>query len=230
MTVEAMRARQRAERTYVLLFDTNGTFRAEHVPPGTYNLLLNVTDPEDEYYNRRSMGTLNQQVVIPDEKAAKVNAPFDLGELSLTIRPRVKPGKVVPSFDAKAADGKTIHLSDFKGRPVLIHFWGLSLGFNSYDFQVLKELQISHGKSDRLVILGCNLDADARNAEQFAKGQGMTWTQTYLGQWDQTPVPGMFGINGNSACVLIDAEGKLAGGQMRGSNIRSGVVNLLPAE
>ena len=40
----------------------------------------------------------------------------------------------------------------------------------------------------------------------------------------------MFGINGNSACVLVDAEGKLASGQMRGTTIRNTVVNFLSAE
>ena len=155
-----------------------------------------------------------------------------LGELPLTIRPRVRIGKTVPSFDAKTADGKTVRLSDFKGKPVLLHFWGMSLGFSSYDIQMLKELQTTHADAGRLVILGCNLDQESnvKNAQDYAKTQGMTWTQTYLGHWDDSPVGGMFGINGNTACVLIDAEGKLASGQMRGSNIRSGVANLLPAE
>ncbi len=229
MTVEAMRARQRAERIYVLLFETNGTFRADNIPPGRYNLALNFTDPEDEYYNRRSIGSLNKEVIIPDDKTAKLNETFDLGELPVTIRARVKIGKPVPPFEAKTADGKAIKISDFKGQPVLLHFWGLSLGYSSYDMQVLKEFQTTYGSAGKLVILGFNLDTDAIGAQQFVKSQAMTWTQTYLGQWDQTPVPGLFGINGNSACVLIDAEGKVASGQLRGSNIRNTVANVMAA-
>ena len=136
----------------------------------------------------------------------------------------------VPSFDAKTADGKVVHLSDFKGRPVLIHFWGLSLGYSSYDIQMLKEVQTTYAAAGRLEMLGCNLDADPASAISFAQSQGMAWPQTYLGQWDQTPVAGLFGINGNSVCVLIDAAGRMASGHMRGSNIRSGVMNLLSAE
>ena len=230
MTVEAMRARQRAERMYVLLVDTNGNFRADNIPPGTYNLSLNVTDPEDEYYNRRSIGALNQPVTIPDEPNAKVNAPFDLGALELTIRPRLKLGRAVPSFDAKTAEGKTIKLSDLRGKWVLLNFWGLSLGYNSYDMTVLKEFQASHGTAGKLVILGCNLDADTKNAAQFAKNQGMTWTQVYLGQWDQTPVPGMFGLNGNSGSVLIDPEGRLASAPLRGTAVRNALANALATE
>ena len=230
MSIEKIRERQRAERNYVLLFDTNGTFHADNVPPGKYLLELNATDPEEEYYNRRSIGALNKEIIVPDEKSAKVNAPFDIGELKMTIRARVKVGKAVPPFEAKTREGKAIKLSDYRGKPLLVHFWGLSLGYSSYDLQVLKGFQTTYGGSGKLAILGCNLDANAQGAEQFAKTQGMTWTQTYLGDWSQTPIPGMFGINGNSACVLIDPEGKLLTGQLRGTAIRNAVENAMSTE
>lgn len=35
----------------------------------------------------------------------------------------LSPGDVAPSFEAKNQDGKVIHLSDFKGKPVLIYFY-----------------------------------------------------------------------------------------------------------
>jgi hypothetical protein len=57
--------------------------------------------------------------------------------------------------------------------------------------------------------------------------QGFTWKQLYLGQWNQTPVPGMFGLNGSSGCVLIDAEGRLASPTMRGTLIRTTVTEAL---
>jgi hypothetical protein len=230
VNVEALRERQRAERMYVLLFDTNGNFRVDNVPPGKYQLMLNVTDPEEEYYNRRSIGATSVEIMVPEEKGAKINAPFDAGSVDLTIRPRLRVGRAVPSFDAKTSDGKTIKLSDFRGKLVLLHFWGLSLGYNTTELNALKELQATYGQSGKLAILGCNLDADQTNAEQFAKRQGFTWTQTYLGQWNQSPIPGMFGINGNSACVLVDAGGKLASGPVRGSAVRNVVMNLLAGE
>jgi hypothetical protein len=230
MTAEAMRARQRAERAYVLLFDTNGTFHVDNVPAGKYMLSLNFTDPEDEYYNRRSIGSLNRETVVPEERNAKVNAPLDIGELKVAIHPRVKVGEVVPAFEAKTSDGKMIKLSDFRGKPVLLHLWGMSLGWSSYDIQVLKEFQSSYAASGKLAIIGCNLDADARNAEQYAKSQGFTWPQTYLGDWSQAPAAGMFGVNGSSICVLVDAEGRLASSQLRGTSIRTAVSSAISAE
>ncbi len=226
ISAEVLRERQRAERSYVLLVESNGTFRADHVPPGKYQLTLNVTDPEDEYYNRRSIGTTNMEVTVPDEKVA-VNTPHDLGVVSLRIQPRLRVGKTVPLFEGKDATGKVTKLSELRGKPVLLHFWGLSLGYNTTELQILKELQANYGASGKLVILGCNLDGPGNNPEQFAKSQGFTWKQIYLGQWNQTPVPGMFGINGNTGCVLIDAEGKLASGVLRNVTIRTAVTEAM---
>jgi len=227
---DAGRERQRAERMYVLLFETNGNFRAENVPPGKYTLALNFTDPDDEPYNRRTIGMLNKEVVVPDDRNAKVNAPFDIGTAEVPVRSRIKIGKQVPSFEAKTADGKMIKLSDYRGKPVLLHFWGLSLGYSTYDLQVLKQFQDSYGSAGRLAILGLNLDADTNNAAQFVKSQNMTWPQTYLGNWSQTPIPAMFGLQGNTACILVDAEGRLASNQLRGSSIRNAVVNMFANE
>lgn len=227
MDAAAWRARQRAERTYVLLFDTNGVFHADNVPPGKYQLLLNVTDPEDENYNRRTIGSTAREVTVPDEKDAKVNAPFDIGAVELGIKPRVRVGRVVPSFEGRTQDGKTLKLADFRGKPVLLYFWGLSMGYSTYDFQVLKELEQNYGASGQLVVLGCNIDPPENNPAQFAQRQGFTWRQIYLGRAEETPVPGMFGINNNMGGVLIDAEGRLASGPMRGSNIRSAVTGAL---
>jgi hypothetical protein len=204
VSVEELRKRERTDRTYVLMFETNGAFRVDNVPPGKYALVLSPTDPEDEYYNRRPIGNLMKEIVVPEDAKAAVNASFDIGELELTIRPRLKAGRPVPLFEAKTDNGKTIKIPNHRGTNVLLYFWGMSVGYSSYDVQTLKQLQISHGGNNgRLVIYGLNLDADARQAAQFAQQQGMNWTQLYLGDWNQTTVPGMFGLNGSSGAVVV---------------------------
>jgi hypothetical protein len=229
-TPEAMIEAQRAQRNYVLLFDTNGNFHADHIPPGKYQLTIAVTDPEDEYYNRRYIGNAMKEITVPNESNAKVNAPLDIGAVDLTIRPRVKVGRVVPSFDLKMADGKTNRLSNLRGKYVLLHFWGRSLGYNSTDFSVLRELQSTYGgPNGKLAIIGCNLDPEEQRSslDQFMRQNSMNWPQSYLGNWSQTPIPGMFGLQGNSAAILIDPQGKLASAQLRSTSIRSAVQNAL---
>ena len=229
-TPEAMADAQRAQRNYVLLFDTNGNFYADNVPAGKYQLTIAVTDPEDEYYNRRYIGNTAKTVTVPDEKNARVNAPFDAGAIDLAIRPRIKVGRVVPSFDLPMADGKTNKLSDYRGKHVLLHFWGQSLGYNSTDFMMLRELQSTYVPGGKLVIIGCNLDPPGQSPEQFIKNNSMTWPQSYHGYWNQSPLATMFGLQGGSMAVLIDPQGRLASAPLRSTSIRSAVLNAFSTE
>src|SRR5206468_1761090 len=79
----AGRAREMAERTYVLVFDTNGAFRVDNVPPGKYMLSIMANDPDEEYYRQRTIGSVNKEVQVHDVAGAKINEPFDVGTLDM---------------------------------------------------------------------------------------------------------------------------------------------------
>lgn len=223
----AGRARELAERTYVLVFDTNGGFRIDNVPPGKYMLSIVANDPDEEYYRQRTIGNLNKQIEVPDVAGAKVNEPFDLGALELVIRGKLKIGKPAPPLEAKTVDGKPIALADFRGKLVLLYFYVSQMSAGSFDFRVLKELQESYGKEEKLVILGLSMDATPQAAAQFAKANGMDWPQAHLGEWGQTQVPATFGVEGIPTAILIDNEGRLAARNLRGSSMRTAVRNAL---
>ena len=75
---------QRAQRTYVPVFDGDGFFRIEDVPPGTYTLKIALTEPYNTYTPRSSgtpIGSLETEVTVPENSD---NTPLDLGTLSLT--------------------------------------------------------------------------------------------------------------------------------------------------
>ncbi len=225
----AGRARELAERTYVLVFDTNGAFRVDNVPPGKYMLSILANDPEEENYRQRMIGSVNKQIEVPDVAGAKVNEPFDVGTLEMTIRGKLKIGKPAPPLETKTVDGKPIKLADYRGKLVLLYFWVSQTSAGSFDLRVLKELQESYGKEEKLVILGLSMDANPQAAEQFAKANGMDWTQAYLGEWGQTQVPATFGVEGIPAAILIDGQGRLAARNLRGSSMRTAVRNALSA-
>ncbi len=210
----------------MLLFDTNGNFHVDNVPPGKYHLSINASDPEEEYYRQRPIGNASKEVVVPDEPGAKVNQPFDIGAIELRIQPKVTIGKPVPPFEGKTLDGKAVSLADFRGRPVLLYFWA-SGAFSTADLQILKDLGKTYAQEDKLALLGMNLDADQAAAEKFVKDNGMTWPQAYLGEWSSTQVPGIFGVDGYPVAVLVDGEGKLAARQLRGTSMRTAVRNAL---
>jgi hypothetical protein len=85
-TSDEGKARQRARRTYVPLFNGDGSFRIEDVPPGTYTLRIALTEPSKTYSAFRfsegtPIGALETEVTVPENSD---NTPLDLGTLSLT--------------------------------------------------------------------------------------------------------------------------------------------------
>jgi peroxiredoxin len=227
---DAGRARELSERNYVLVFDTNGGFRVENVPPGKYMLSITANDPEEEYYRQRTIGNVNKQIEVPDTAGAKANEPFEIGTLEMTIRGKLKIGKPAPPLETKTVDGKPISLADFRGKLVLLYFYMSQMSAGSIEFKILKELHDSYGKEEKLVILGLSLDPSPQAAGQFAKANGMDWMQAHLGEWGQTQVPATFGVEGIPTAILIDSQGRLAARNLRGSSMRTAVRNALSAK
>jgi hypothetical protein len=83
-TSDEGKALQRAQRTYVPLFNGDGSFRIEDVPPGTYTLIIALTEPSKTYSpfsQGTPIGALETEVTVPGNSD---NTPLDLGTLSLT--------------------------------------------------------------------------------------------------------------------------------------------------
>ena len=224
---EGGRALERAQRSYVLVFGSNATFRVDSVPPGTYDLMIRPTDPQYEYYNNQELGALSQEVVVPAAPAGRAGEPFDLGTVELRTKRIARVGRLAPSFEAKTVEGKVVKLEELRGKYVLLDFWAMWGGTRGSELQVLKGLHDTYGKEGRLVVIGLNLDGEAKPAAEFAKSNEMPWTQWYLGSWGQTPVPALFGVDGVPHAILLDPAGKIVAKNLRGSTIRSAVRNAL---
>ena len=75
---------QRARRTYVLLFNKNGVFYVEKVPPGNYELEIAPKKPANGLSSPIPMepiGTIKMNVTVPE--GGDEQNPIDLGTLSL---------------------------------------------------------------------------------------------------------------------------------------------------
>jgi peroxiredoxin len=221
------RALERKQRNYVLRFETNGTFRIDNVDPGNYYLYVSLTNPDrpDNYYEQ--IGSLNKNVTIPPAPAGKPDEPFDLGLSEVQVRNIQRTGRRAPKFEVKTFDGKTVKLADFTGKFVLLDFWATWAGSRNLDLQMLKALNTTYGKDNRLVMLGLNFDPQASSAEKVIEQSGIKWQQCYAGPWDQTSLPASYGVQGLPANILIDPEGKIVASNLRGSNIRTTVRNRL---
>jgi thiol-disulfide isomerase/thioredoxin len=222
---EKGRALDRAQRSYVLVFTTNGSFRADNVPGGTYDLNVSPTDPQEEYYRYQPLGTLHKVVVIPEANGGA--EPFDLGRLELQTRRNAKVGQLAPTFETKTLDGKNFKLADYRGKFVLLDFSATWAGPRIAELATLKSIHGTYGKDARFVMVGLNFDNDANIAAEFVRTNDLKWLQCYVGQWSQTQVPASFGLQGLPVAVLIDPAGKIISKNLHGNAIRTAVRNAL---
>ena len=78
---EAGRALDRRMNRFAILIDHDGTFHAEDVPPGTFNLRVALSGPEPGRATTVAIGS--KEVVVPEGPA---DQPFDVGRVELEFR------------------------------------------------------------------------------------------------------------------------------------------------
>jgi peroxiredoxin len=77
----------------------------------------------------------------------------------------VKEGGAAPAFALKGLDGKTVSLSDFRGKVVVLDFWATWCHSCK---ETSQELQLLHEKADdsRVVVLGVSMDIGGSAVQQ----------------------------------------------------------------
>jgi len=86
----------------------------------------------------------------------------------------LSPGDAPPAIDIPDQAGKKVDLSALKGKVVLIDFWASWCGPCKQEMPVLEELHKKYAK-DGLVIVGVNIDNNAKKMNNFLKGTPATF-------------------------------------------------------
>ncbi len=214
-------------RSFPLEFAEDGTFRADDVVPGNYDLNINVMEPS-EGQNRgmgRPMGSLTQPVVVADVKG---DEPVDLGTLTLRVQRQAKVGEAAPGFAMKDYDGKEVKLADFKGRYLVLHIWTSAwAGATTNELAGLRALEESHRKSGRLSILSANLDEDAKAAKEITDARQMTWLHAMAGDASKSSLPMDYGLNMFPSIFVIGPDGKLLARDIPAEGVKAAVEKIL---
>jgi thiol-disulfide isomerase/thioredoxin len=111
---------------------------AEYLPEGTYQIEVNLADLELVGGLYRPVGTATRELVVP-----KGEGPLDLPPLELDLSDaRKMVGKPAPELEATDLDtGRPVRLADFRGKVVVLDFWGYWCGVCNLNMPHLVELQ-----------------------------------------------------------------------------------------
>lgn len=114
-------------------------------------------------------------------------------------------GKPAPDWEAKDLDGQPHSLCDYRGKVVLLDFWGRGCGWCIRSMPQLKALAEDF-RGQPVALLGMSLDADEKDARYVVEQMGIGYPVLR-----SEKVDGKYLVGGIPHLAIIDREGKLVG-------------------
>ena len=134
--------------------------------------------------------------------------------------------KQAPELSLPDANGKTVNLSSFKGKYVLVDFWA------SWCLPCRKEnpnvVQAYNKYKDKnFTVLGVSLDKDKGDWLGAIENDKLAWTQVSdLQEWKSMAVS-TFNFSGIPFNILVDPQGKIIAQSLRGDSLEKKLEEVL---
>ena len=117
-----------------------------------------------------------------------------------------KSSAIAPDFKLPTADGKTLKLSDYKGKAVIVDFWATWCPPCRKGIPDLIALKKKYG-SKGFEVIGISVDQDTKSdVVPFIKNQGINYPVVYA---DNNVVTQYGGIEAIPTSFVIDKQGKI---------------------
>ena len=117
-----------------------------------------------------------------------------------------KAASIAPDFSLPTADGKTLKLSDYRGKAVIIDFWATWCPPCRKGIPDLISLKKKYG-SKGLEVIGVSVDQDTKSdVVPFIKNQGINYPVVYA---DNTVGMKYGGIEAIPTTFIINKQGKI---------------------
>jgi peroxiredoxin len=226
----AGKAWQRAQRAFAATAEPDGSFRFEDVPPGKYQLRVQLREaPELGGGKLAALSTnITVNTISDAAQTAAGDAPrLNLGLIALQQALALRLGDTAPLFETTTTDGHPLRLAGFRGKYVLLDFWATWCGPCVAEMPNLKAAYDKHSKDPRFAMISLSVDAQAAQPVDFAKKNDIHWIQGFLGDWQKSTVPDQYGVEGIPAIFLIGPDGKIVARDLRGPAIDQAITEAL---
>lgn len=135
-------------------------------------------------------------------------------------------GKPAPDLTMPDAEGKTVSITSFRGKYLLVDFWASWCGpCRQENPNVVKAF--NRYKDKNFIILGVSLDKEKEPWLKAVKDDQLAWTQmSDLKYWDSKAVE-VYKFEGIPYNVLIDPQGNIIAENLRGFDLEKRLAQVL---
>ena len=137
-------------------------------------------------------------------------------------------GKTAPDFAQADTLGKTVKLSDFRGKYVLVDFWASWCGpCRAENPNLVKTF--NRYKDKDFTVLGVSLDQPGKKEAWLAAihKDNLEWTQVSDLKFWENEVAVLYGIKAIPSNLLLDKEGKIIAKDLRGAELDKKLTEVL---
>ena len=118
-----------------------------------------------------------------------------------------KPGSPAPDFELKDENGKTIKLSDLRGKIIYLDFWATGCGSCIYEFQNSMSKFHEKYKDSNITYVYIDVDDNEANWKRGIEQYKLEGINLIAEGWVKHPVCQAYNVFGIPHYVLIDEEG-----------------------
>jgi thiol-disulfide isomerase/thioredoxin len=142
------------------------------------------------------------------------------------IQKQLEVGKVFPDFEEKDLKGEPVSVAKYKGNVVLLDFWATWCGPCVDEMPNVIALYKKY-QPRGFEIIGISLDRDAAALNAYLEKNKMTWPQIFDGKFWDAKLAEKYGVTSIPFTVLLNADGKIVGKNLRGPALEAEVAKLL---
>ncbi|MDA7925462.1 TlpA family protein disulfide reductase [Mariniblastus sp.] len=140
---------------------------------------------------------------------------------------QLKVGMTVPEIEGEDLDGIPFKLSDYRGKVVMLDFWGHwcppCRAMYGHEQELTQDL------SDQpFVLLGVNSDAEKQTAIDAVRSENLSWRHFWNGpRGTRGPISKQWNVEGWPTVYLIDQHGVIRYKEVLGDEIDRGIETLM---
>lgn len=210
---------KQAYKSYNVVINNDGTLQVDNIPEGEYTIEITLYGIKGRWGNIDRENVIGKSVSkfsIPEITDDNIDTPLDLGTLQMQP-PTVAgftPDQPAPPYEFKTLQGKTVKLTDYRGKYLLLNFWSVAIVHNQ-----AREKQFDFVKQAHDTFAGPNFDVLGITPYQksaglfddltlkYIKEKDLTWTHAILPQdFDLIKNLNIYQYMNN---IIIDPQGKV---------------------